>query len=519
MIRRFAVALAGLIVALAPTASAQQQEPPARPTPRVTVTLSEAMTQAQRNSPAYRQAQNDAGTARWAVRNAYSTMLLPSLTVGGSLSYTGAGSATFGGSLFNQSSPSLSSGYGVNLNWDLSGATLSAPGQQRADQRAIDEDINNALAQLHYDVAFQYLTGLQAVAQTDVARQQLARNEDFLQLAQARYQVGQATILDVKQAQVQRGQAEVALIRAEQTENEAKLELFRRMGVSVPVAVAEVALTDSFPVSEPGWTMDELMMVASEQNPQLRALRARESSASWAVKGQKSRYLPTLSFSAAWRGFTQEFTNTDVLLGSSLASAQRGLQNCTFQNSLIQSLPGGGIGGVPGNGVISDCAGFVGLQPGGMALADSVTNLVRSSNNVFPFSFTRQPFQASVQISLPIFDRFNRDLQIAQARAQREDLTESVRARELQLRTDVQSRLLGLETAYRSIAVQSANRDAARDQLQLAQDRYRLGSGSALEISDAQNSVQRAEGDYVNAIYDYHKAIAALELAVGRPLR
>jgi outer membrane protein TolC len=38
-------------------------------------------------------------------------------------------------------------------------------------------------------------------------------------------------------------------------------------------------------------------------------------------------------------------------------------------------------------------------------------------------------------------------------------------------------------------------------------------------VSDAQNAVQRAEGDYVNAIYDYHKAITALEAAVGRPLR
>ena len=63
------------------------------------------------------------------------------------------------------------------------------------------------------------------------------------------------------------------------------------------------------------------------------------------------------------------------------------------------------------------------------------------------------------------------------------------------------------------------NRLAAREQIRLAQDRYRLGSGSSLEVSDAQNTVARAEGDYVNAVYDYHKAITALEAAVGRPLR
>jgi outer membrane protein len=94
-----------------------------------------------------------------------------------------------------------------------------------------------------------------------------------------------------------------------------------------------------------------------------------------------------------------------------------------------------------------------------------------------------------------------------------------MRAQALQVRTDVESRYLALETSFKAIAVQAASRNAARDQLRLAQDRYRLGSGTALEVSDAQNSVQRAEGDYVNSIYDYHKSLAALEAAVGRPLR
>jgi outer membrane protein len=60
---------------------------------------------------------------------------------------------------------------------------------------------------------------------------------------------------------------------------------------------------------------------------------------------------------------------------------------------------------------------------------------------------------------------------------------------------------------------------STRDQLRLAQDRYRVGAGAAIEVSDAQAAVQQAEGDYITAVYDYHKAIAALEAAVGRSLR
>jgi outer membrane protein len=124
-----------------------------------------------------------------------------------------------------------------------------------------------------------------------------------------------------------------------------------------------------------------------------------------------------------------------------------------------------------------------------------------------------------VQISLPIFDNFSRNLQVSQAQVQRDDLAEGVRARALQVEAEVHSRWLGVQTAYQAIQVQALARDAARDQLRLAQDRYRLGTGSSLEVSDGQNTVSRAEGDYVNAVYEYHRAITLLEYAVGRPLR
>jgi len=76
-----------------------------------------------------------------------------------------------------------------------------------------------------------------------------------------------------------------------------------------------------------------------------------------------------------------------------------------------------------------------------------------------------------------------------------------------------------LATGYQAIAVQAASRNAARDQLRLAQDRYRIGQGTSLELSDAEGAVQRADGTYVDAIYGFHKAVVALEEAVGQPLR
>lgn len=497
-----------ITIALAPLASASAQDSLAARPPAATLTLDEAIAQARANSPLYRQALNNAGPARWAVRNAYSNLFLPSASASAGFGYTGAGASSFGGQEFQQSSPSYNSNYSVGVSWRLDGNTLTGPAQAKAQQTATEEDISAAAVQLRVEVTTQYLVALQAIAQVDVARQQVRRSEDFLRLAQARYQVGQATLLDVRKAEVEKGTADVALLRADQTANEAKLELMRRMGVESPVPIQQLALTDSFPVAAPTYQLDQLLGLADEQNPVLRSLRAQESAAGAAVTAAKGDYLPSLSLSAGWSGFAQEFTDETLILGQTLAGAQAQQASC-LENNQIRA--GAGLPTV-------DCLAAAGLQDPNTLRPEVIAGF-RDRNNVFPFSYQRSPFSANMTLSLPIFTGFGRTLRVAQARAQREDADEAVRARRLAVRSEVHARFLALETAYRSIPVQAASREAAREQLRLEQDRYRLGSGTALELSDAQNQVQRAEGDYVNAVYGYHIAIAALEAAVGRPLR
>jgi outer membrane protein len=291
------------------------------------------------------------------------------------------------------------------------------------------------------------------------------------------------------------------------------------MGIELPGSPAELALSDSFAVAEPQFDLAKLLGLADEENPGLRSARAREDAARSSTKAAKSEYLPSLSLSASWQGYTQEFSDTDLLLSGQTASAKVRAANCTFQNDLIGALPGGGIPGYPNGGQVPDCKAFSGLDATGDALNPEIESALIKRNNVWPFDFSGQPFRANVQISLPIFQGFNRNLQVARANAAQDDAEEAVRARQLQVRTDVRSKYLALQTAFQAIGVQEANRIAAREQLELARERFRLGSGNALEVTDAQAAVARAEGDYVNAVYAYHKAIAALEYAVGRPLR
>ena len=498
-----------LCAAFAPVPVAAQDTTAVRPAPSSTLTLSEAIAQARAHSPAYLRARAAADPANVAVRNAYASFI-PTVDASAGFGYTGSGQSQFGGTFFSQTSPSYNSSYDLSLSWRLNGQVLTAPGLQKATRRATAMDISAAGVNLTTGITVQYLTTLQAQAQRDVAVQQLQRDTTFLKLAQARYQVGQATLIDVRQAEVTLGNAQVALLQAEQAANDAKLELLRQMGVTAPEDVAGLALTDSFNVVEPTYNLGNLLTTARDQNPTLRAAEARASAAGSGVAAARSEYFPTLSFNAGWSGFTQQFTNTGLLIQQAQGSATGQLQSCQEDNLIRAGLT------TPLPPI--DCYSQAGLTPTG-SLDPTVINGIESNNNVFPFHYTGQPFRANLTVSLPIFTGFSRSLHIAQARAQREAADQTVREQQLQVRTTVQSRYLGLQTSYRAISVQAANRSAARDQLQLAQDRYRLGSGTALELADAQNAVTKAEADYVNSIYDYHKAVAQLEAAVGRPLR
>jgi outer membrane protein len=492
--------LLAVLLALPVGATAQEATPSARDVP-ATLSLADALSIARQNSPTYRQAKNDEAPAAWGVRNAWSSMLLPTLSAGGGVSYTGRGEQTFLSSSFQQDVSTISSYYDLSLSWQLSGTTLSQPGLARAQRRAVEANIVGAERALVATVTQQYLTVLQAIENADVARKQLERNEEFLKLAQARYAVGRSSLLDVRQAQVARGQAAVGLLRAETATSIEKLRLFQQLGVVAPVSVELVQLSDTFTVTEPQRGLEPLLALAAEHNPSLNALRAQQTAATWGVRAAISSYAPSLSLTAGWSGFTQEFTDIQPIINDQQVAVDQQRQACLDNNQIRLSA------GLEPN----DCSPYL--------WSPAIEQAVRDRNSVFPFEFTRQPFQARLTLSLPIFTNFSRPLRVSEAKAQEGDLREAVRARGLEVQTEVSQAYLNLVTAHRTIAIQDTNRTAAQEQLQLATDRYRIGSGTFFELLDAQVAALRAEFDYVSAVYDYHRTMAALEAAVGRPLR
>ena len=93
---------------------------------------------------------------------------------------------------------------------------------------------------------------------------------------------------------------------------------------------------------------------------------------------------------------------------------------------------------------------------------------------------------------------------------------ENLENRKRTLLAEVKRAYINLQ-AYEEIAqINKENLKSAEEDLRLAEERYKLGSGTLLEVIDAQVALTRARATYVSSMYDALIARTQLEAAMGR---
>lgn len=470
-----------------------------------TLTLDEAVALARRNNPDFLQQANAASHADWNVRAAYGA-LLPGASVSTTVGYQAAGTPRFGnftGSDFGLGSTTdyYSSSYSLGLTYRVSGSALLAPGQARAQRTATESNIEAAAFTLRANVTRQYLAVRRAQDGVTLARQELARADDNLRLARARVDVGSAIPLEAKQAEVERGRAEVALLQAENLLHGERLRLIQVLGIELD---REIELTTGFSVRDVPWTVDQLVDMAVAGHPQLHAARASMTAAGAGVRMARTTYLPSLSLSAGFSGFARQAGNADFLIAQANQNAAQQAQSCTLLNQISAGLS------TPLPNTPADCSVFT--------VTPDQERRIRESNRVFPFDYSKDPFSMSLTLSLPLFDGLNRERQVEQARIAQSDAELRLRSEELRIRTEVATALQNVRTAQRAAELEARNLELATEQLTLARERYRVGSASFLELQDAETVMARADRAHLAALYQFHENLAALEAAVGQPL-
>jgi outer membrane protein len=472
-----------------------------------TLTLEEAIELARRNNPSFLMQANDQGPADWAVREAYSAFL-PTATASGGLTYTQAGVQRIGTLDFGaQGTDFLSSNYRLGLNWSMDVRTLFAPAAAQAGAAATQAGIDAARFSLEAAVTLQYMTALRARDALDVARRQVDRARSNMQLVATRVEVGAAAGVDGKQAEVELGRAEVAVLQAERALRSEKLRLMEQLGVSFG---DDVTLASAFDVFEPALSLDALLEQALDRHPMLRARQAQERATRASLRQARSQYFPSVSVSTAFSGNTLQARSDEYLLRQvELAESNRlrSFQSCLGWHEVGSQL------GVTFPGIPSDC--------GSPVLSQADRDRILAVGEVSPFGpFTKNPLSLSLGVTIPVFNNgLGRERQVAQAQASAKDAEHQLRAEELRLRTAVTETFDGLGISYRIVSIEARNREVADERLTLARQRYALGAAGIIELLDAETSMSAAERDYLNAVYQFHQALVALEAATGGSFR
>jgi outer membrane protein len=469
------------------------------------LSLEEALELARVNSPTYLPVADAVESADWRVREAYASFL-PTASASGALQYSGHGQQLIGSftgdDLGAASTDYYISSYGLSVNYSLSLGQLYELRSSRAGREAAGARVEAAEFDLESRVVFQYLAARRATEAVAVARQQLLRAEQNFDLASARADAGAAPGTDALTAEVERGRMAVALVRAESAAAVERARLLEVIGVE---STAELTLVSAFEVFDPTDVVAAVSPGALQLHPEIRALRESERASGANVRQAQTGYLPTLSFSAGWSGFTRQIGNDEYLLAQARSSAAGRMADCQFWNSISSGLSS------PLEGYPRDCSGFV-VTP------DTEAEIL-ASNEVFPFDFEKQPLSLSMRLTVPLFQGLSRQRQIEEAGVQARAAIHARRAGELGLRTEITAASGNLVAAFDVVEIESRNRELAVEQLAFAQERYRLGAAPLLELLEAQSSAATAERDYLNAVYDFHGALAELERASGLRLR
>lgn len=460
------------------------------------LSLDEAIRTAQQNNPTFLTFKNNQRNNDAQVRSAHGA-LLPRLDANFRTAYTQGGAQYFNGVQLN-GSDSYNSSYSLSLSYNINAGLAYAPKAARAQRAAGEADIASQSENLRATITQQYILAAQGEALAAVLDTLVQVAQGQLDLANAKMEAGAGTVIDVRAAEVALGQARVAALTQHNTARLDKLRLFEQMGVP---ADRDATLTTTFSTNLPSLSLDSLLNLAHRTNPDLVARQSRLRAAEANVKLARTTYLPSLNLATGYGANAFGTANTDIAEAQYLQNVTRGYSSCMTNDSIrvavgLQPLPNGCGTGVPDPAQI---------------------DAIRSNNR--PWAFNKAPYGISASLSLPLFNGFQREQNVEQNRVQRDNAALEVRARNLQITTAVTQAYLTLETQRQTVELQAQVAAKAAEDLALNQESFKVGARTFLDVTTARANYEKAQIDRVNAVYQYQSAFAALENAVGRPLR
>jgi outer membrane protein len=124
-------------------------------------------------------------------------------------------------------------------------------------------------------------------------------------------------------------------------------------------------------------------------------------------------------------------------------------------------------------------------------------------------------WQMGVSLNWPLFTGYRQTAQVSESEANVKRLNALYENQILSVIEEVTQAYLTVNEAGETIKTAEIALRQAKENLDMAEGRYKTGVSDSIELSDAQVLYTESRSSFVQAMYEHHKALAGLEFSVG----
>jgi outer membrane protein len=309
-----------------------------------------------------------------------------------------------------------------------------------------------------FTVMDQYIALIESREIVRVREEELEARRQQLRQIEEFVDAGSRPVSDLYQEQANVAEAEQRLLQAEREREVSKTRLIQTLQLNPRQAYQfEVPALAADTLSPEGYDLSALMDEAFEERLDLRAAEAEERASQQGVRSAKSAYYPSLSISGNY--------------GTDWTSRPRPIP-----------VEGGGS-----------------IEP----------DFSRQLDN-------NRSGSVGLSLTIPIFDQFQRETQIEQARVQAQNAEYALEDQRQQISLQVRQAYLDYRNAVQQLEAANKRLRAARQARAAAQERYNLGSASIVELQNATRDFVDAASQQVRARYNLIFQKKQIEYHTGR---
>ncbi len=338
------------------------------------------------------------------------------------------------------------------------------------DSREISESqFQQTLLDTIYNVETAYWILKYSIENLKVQRQSLQLARDLLEENKRKIEVGTMPPIEIytAESEVATREADILVAEAAVKNNEDRLKTIVNLSAFKDRKDIEVIPIDRPTFEKREITLEEALVTALENRPDLKVMRTNVKTKEFDAKYARNQLLPELNVRASY--WSPGVSGTRILY----------LNDDPFTRVVVGTIPGGST--------------------------DALEEALRFNYNNWSIGLT---------LNIPLNTILSR-AEYAQAKVSLEQALLNLKDQEQQVYLEITTAVRAVETNYQRVQAYTAARDLARKKLEAEQEKFRVGKSTNFFLLQYQRDAADAQSAELKAMVDYILSVANLDMVMG----